>query len=130
MTLYVIPRAAAAAVPTITVAAAVAAAVVSPAPESGLLLWAWLPPLPDPPSSPLTPPSSSPRVAVQFIPGHACVAGNELADAAANTDSELPYGKCRLSFICSKSRIRAQTSVQHVVPAAGRSILGPCEGEG
>ena len=40
VTLYVTPRAAAAAVPTVTVAAAVAAAVVSPAPEAGLLLWA------------------------------------------------------------------------------------------
>ena len=67
------------------------------------------------------------RVAVQFIPGHAGVAGNELADAAANTGRELPYGKCRLSFICSKSMIRAQTSVHTVYPPRDVPYWDPVE---
>ena len=56
------------------------------------------------------------RVTVQFVPGHAGLEGNELADAAANAGRVLPLQDSRLSFICAKSLIRSQTSTLTMDP--------------
>ena len=56
------------------------------------------------------------RVTVQFVPGHAGLEGNELADAAANAGRVLPLRDSRLSFICAKSLIRSQTSTLTMDP--------------